>query len=253
MRELGTNDWMVLNNIIYQINAEDDTKVMRENFLIQMKLVLEFDNADFYIVKKADGHMLEEPVYYSHAPLPNVNTTDKWEGIEYSRGFMYGGKSQVYKETDLLPEEKRVETQYYKRYFASNGLHYGVTMILAKKNQFLGVITFFRTKEQEDFEYEDLLILDIVKEHLALRLYKEFRLHSAAKDKLSVHQCVETYKLTKREETILRKLMDGDENDKICSELEITNNTLKKHILNIYKKLGISNRVQMFKMIREKE
>lgn len=253
MRELGTNDWMVLNNIVYQIYAENNIKIMRENFLIQMRLVLEYDNADFYIVKEADGHTLGEPVYYSHTPLPNVNTTDKWEGIEYSRGFMYGGKSQVYKETEILPEEKRVETTYYKKFFSPNGLHYAVTMIIAKNNQFLGVITFFRTKEHEDFGYEDLLVLDIVKEHLALRLYKEFQLEGVSKDKLTVHQCVNTYNLTKREETILRKLMDGDENEKICGELKITNNTLKKHILNIYKKLGISNRVQMFKMIREKE
>lgn len=252
MRELGTNDWMVLNNIVYQLYAEDNIKIMRENFLIQMRLVLEYDNADFYIVKE-DGHTLEEPVYYNHTPLPDVNTTDKWEGIEYSRGFMYGGKSQVYKETEILPEEKRVETKYYKKIFAPNGLHYGVTMIIAKKNQFLGVVTFFRKKEQEDFGYEDLLVLDVVKEHLGLRLYKEFQLEYISKDKLTVHQCVDTYNLTKREETILRKLMDGDENEKICSELKITNNTLKKHILNIYKKLGISNRVQMFKMIREKE
>ena len=31
----------------------------------------------------------------------------------------------------------------------------------------------------------------------------------------------------------------------------ITNNTLKKHILNIYKKLHIRNRTQLFKMVRE--
>ena len=39
----------------------------------------------------------------------------------------------------------------------------------------------------------------------------------------------------------------------ICDELVITPNTLKKHILNIYRKLGIKNRVQLFKMVREFE
>ena len=39
----------------------------------------------------------------------------------------------------------------------------------------------------------------------------------------------------------------------ICQNACITNNTLKKHILNIYKKLGIRNRVQMFKLVKEKE
>ncbi|MSS63403.1 helix-turn-helix transcriptional regulator [Velocimicrobium porci] len=253
MRTLGTNDWMVLNNIIYQMNATDDLKAMRENFLIQMKLVLEFDSADFYIIKDTKNHTLTSPVYCNHTIRMDTNAEDKWEGIENSRGFMYGGKSQVYRESDILSEEKRVETKYYKEFFAPYHLHYAVTMILARKNQFLGIVTFYRTREQEDFAYEDLLILDILKEHLALRLYKELQTESESDDKVTVHQCVTLYNLTKREETILRRLMDGDENDKICSELAITNNTLKKHILNIYKKLGISNRVQMFKMIRERE
>lgn len=45
--------------------------------------------------------------------------------------------------------------------------------------------------------------------------------------------------------------MQGKENPVICEELTISTNTLKKHILNIYRKLGIRNRVQLFKMIRE--
>lgn len=45
--------------------------------------------------------------------------------------------------------------------------------------------------------------------------------------------------------------MQGLPNDVICGQLTITNNTLKKHILNIYKKLSIRNRTQLFKMVRE--
>ena len=51
----------------------------------------------------------------------------------------------------------------------------------------------------------------------------------------------------------LRLLLAGESNDQICEELCISVNTLKKHVLNLYRKLGIRNRVQMFKMIREKE
>ena len=47
--------------------------------------------------------------------------------------------------------------------------------------------------------------------------------------------------------------MSGKNNTEICDELFITANTLKKHILNIYRKLGIKNRVQLFKMVKEKE
>ena len=51
----------------------------------------------------------------------------------------------------------------------------------------------------------------------------------------------------------MQLLLQGMENMEICDHLSITVNTLKKHILNIYRKLGIRNRVQMFKLIKEKE
>ena len=47
--------------------------------------------------------------------------------------------------------------------------------------------------------------------------------------------------------------MQGTESPVICERLSISANTLKKHILNIYRKLGIRNRVQLFKRIKERE
>ena len=70
---------------------------------------------------------------------------------------------------------------------------------------------------------------------------------------MTVSAAVQEYNLTRREETILRLLMEGRDNVRICEALVITENTLKKHILNLYRKLGINNRVGLFKMIKEKE
>ncbi|MBR1623585.1 MAG: helix-turn-helix transcriptional regulator, partial [Pseudobutyrivibrio sp.] len=61
------------------------------------------------------------------------------------------------------------------------------------------------------------------------------------------------YELTKREGEILKLLMEGKDNAVICDEILITPNTLKKHILNIYRKLGINSRVQLFKLVKEYE
>lgn len=74
-----------------------------------------------------------------------------------------------------------------------------------------------------------------------------------AQEKLTMTEAVKKYNLTKREQTILGLLLQGMENAQICDQLSITVNTLKKHILNIYRKLGIRNRVQMFKLVKEQE
>ena len=105
---------------------------------------------------------------------------------------------------------------------------------------------------------EDLLIelLPLIFEVLKDRVKEHEPLGAAfpADDgKLTITEASEKYSLTRREHTILRALLDGKENDVICDELAISVNTLKKHILNIYRKMGIRNRVQLFKMVKERE
>ena len=68
-----------------------------------------------------------------------------------------------------------------------------------------------------------------------------------------VTEASEKYGLTRQETMVLKMLMQGLDNTTIYTSLNISVNTLKKHILNIYRKLKIKNRVQMFKMFMEKE
>ncbi|AGF56654.1 DNA-binding NarL/FixJ family response regulator [Clostridium saccharoperbutylacetonicum] len=253
MRNLETNDWMVINNIVYQINSIEDSVTMRKNFLTQMALILNFDSADFYIAEELNSHTLINPVFYNYIPKADENYMDKYDGIDYSRGLMFGGKSKVYRESDIISEEKRVQSEYYKKYFEPNNWHHTLNMILANKGQFVGVVCFFRLKGKEDYTYEDSFILDMIKEHLAFRLFQDLNKSTAGSEKISVSECAKTYSLTKREESVLHELINGAESNEISNKLCITPNTLKKHVLNIYRKLNIKNRIQLFKMVKEKE
>ncbi|MDD3370133.1 MAG: LuxR C-terminal-related transcriptional regulator [Lachnospiraceae bacterium] len=249
MKHIETSDFMVLNNIIYKIYTTEDLCAMRENLLEQVRLVLDFDGADFYLADPDNPTGLVEPVAFNGGSLLAAQMDEK----DYSRGIMYSGKSIVYRETDIISEEKRVQTEYYQKVYRSNNWHFALQMILGREKDFLGVITFYRTIGKDNFSYDDILLLDMLKEHLAYRLWVGQCEQKKAVEKLSVSQAAESYHLTRREHMILRMLMDGKDNDTISSELSITVNTLKKHILNIYRKLEVNNRVQLFKMIREKE
>lgn len=249
MKTLESNDWMILNSIIYKIYTTENPLVMRQQLLEQMKLVLDFDSADFYLASKEEEGKLVEPVMYNC----DEEQVAAYEEPGNTRGIMYNGKSLVYRETDIIPEEKRVETEYYKKVYRPNNWNYSIQMILGKDKEFLGVITFYRTIGKDNFQYNDIFLLDLLKDHLAYRLYRDRRENNSGKEKLTVTEAAEEYGLTKRERTILRLLMQGEDNNQLCEELSISVNTLKKHILNIYRKLGIRNRVQMFKMIKEKE
>lgn len=248
MKTLETNDWMILNSIIYKIYTTEDADIMREQFLEQMKMVLDFDSADFFLADSQESRHLVRPVTYNcddESPM--------YDEMNADRGIVYSGKSLVYRETDMISDEKRVQTEYYQKVYRPNNWHYAIQMILGRNKEFLGVVTFYRTIGKDNFQYDDIFILDMLKDHLAFRLYKDGQQKDERAEKLTITEVTEKYELTKREHTILQLLMKGKDNHTICEELSISVNTLKKHILNIYRKLGIRKRVQMFKMIKEKE
>jgi len=51
--------------------------------------------------------------------------------------------------------------------------------------------------------------------------------------------------LTQREEKIVRSIAEGLPSSEICTALGLSPHTVKNHLFNIYKKLGISNRAEL--------
>lgn len=249
MKTLETNDWMILNSIIYKIYATEEPEEMRRQLIDQMKMVLDFDSADFYLAAADGDKSFSDPVRYNCDEDENI----EYGELEFSKSAMYSGKCLVIRETDMISDETRTQMEYYRKIYRPNNWHYSLQMILGKGKEFLGVITFYRTIGKDNFHYDDIFLLDMLKDHLALRLSKDKANADVMERKMSISEATEKFELTKREHTILQLLMAGKDNGIICDELSISVNTLKKHILNIYRKLGIKNRVQMFKMIREKE
>lgn len=249
MRGLETNDWIILNSIIYKIYTTESFNEMRRQFLDQMKMAMDFDSADFYLAAGDGSRRLSDPVTFNC----DEDLSQTFDEQDYSRGIMYSGKSIVYRETDIISDEARVQTEYYRHVYRPNNWHFSLQMIIAREKRFLGVVTFYRTIGKDNFQYDDIFMLDMLKDHLAFRLYQNMRDGGPMEEKLTVSAAAERYELTKRENVILKLLMNGRDNGEICGELTISINTLKKHILNIYRKLGIKNRVQMFKMIKERE
>ena len=63
----------------------------------------------------------------------------------------------------------------------------------------------------------------------------------------------EIEQLSQRENEVLNLLLKGYPNELIASTLFISNNTLKKHIQNIYNKLGVHSRSELFILMKSKD
>jgi DNA-binding NarL/FixJ family response regulator len=71
----------------------------------------------------------------------------------------------------------------------------------------------------------------------------QLRLNSANAEPVSVHDPALPV-WTKREREILLLIAEGYTNDEIAEQMVIARSTVKTHVNNLYRKLGVRNRVQ---------
>lgn len=97
----------------------------------------------------------------------------------------------------------RITIDYYKKVYQPNSWHFSLQMILARKKKFLGVITLYRVIGKDNFKYDDIFILDMLKDHMAFRLNRNGPTGFSS-GQITVSDAVSKFDLTKREEAILR-------------------------------------------------
>jgi DNA-binding CsgD family transcriptional regulator len=64
----------------------------------------------------------------------------------------------------------------------------------------------------------------------------------------SMEELIQTYQLTRREAEILDLAFEGLNNEELLEKLTISKNTLLKHLQNLYRKCGVSSRIDLLKL-----
>ena len=58
MKNLGTNEWTILNNIIYKIYTTEHFDEMRLALMEELRMLIDFDSADFYVAAEHDENWI---------------------------------------------------------------------------------------------------------------------------------------------------------------------------------------------------
>lgn len=64
---------------------------------------------------------------------------------------------------------------------------------------------------------------------------------------------ISSIQLTNREKEILRMIKDGMSNADVSNSLELSEHTVKSHLYNIYKKIGVRNRMEASNWARDRQ
>lgn len=251
MSGLEKNDVSLLSHMIYSIYNTKNLDEMRLEFLNLIKYVIAYNTANFYLVKKNKDkdYILTDPVNLNSLKVKNLDKVineymEKCANIDSTHWVCDAKKSMAYRTTDLISEEVLENTEYYKTMFSPYDVHYGAQVVLSHKETCVGLMTLFRSKKSENFSDKDLFILDAIKDHLSAAIYDKIYMSPSHK-KVALDD-MEKYDLTKREMELLNFLLEGYTNEEIIEKICISENTLRKHLYNLFHKLGIKHRWELY-------
>lgn len=260
--KLSTSQWIVINEIIYKMNTCNDFQKLRCDFIRDLDCIIDFDKGTFYVSNlNCTENRLTHPVALKVKDCSNMGYED-FEDYDYTRWLFNMTTSMVVRETDYFEESFRQNNVYFQEFYIPRDIHYALFLSLAYNEEFLGIVSLFRAKEKSDFTDEDVFILEMLKSHLAYRLF-QFKDHTNFLNNIEDRyfkeepftidkNFIEHFKLTKRESEILSFIIENKLNEEeIANQLFISLFTLKKHISNIYQKLHVNNRMQLIRVIKE--
>lgn len=241
------NDLILLNYIIYLIYTRKDLTEMRKELLELLRVLIPFDNASFFLsAEKDDKHALTNPVAINIPDEYNDNYLNTYEDEDYMRWVFKSTKSMAYRESDMISDEKRKSNKYYNEVYKRGNILDSAQVSFAHKEMFLGIITLYRTNNRSEFSDEEIFYLDLLKDHLAYRLYlSKNKIMLPNLGKFEFKKLQDEYGLTNRETEIITLIIEGLTDEAICDDLSISVHTIKKHRLNVYKKLGVTSRWEL--------
>lgn len=240
----------LISKILYKVFSIPDELQMRRTVLELIPNLVWCNKASFYLGSSKKDCFMDRPVGY-HMDEKLLNQYLDYDQCDYMNGIFINSETEVYRETDYFTEEVRTGTSYFRDLLEPNDMYYSVQISLYYSDILLGVISLFRGKDEEDFSDHELFLLTLIKDHLALRLYQDYTKGENETVPDFMRKYIQDYGLTARETDVVRLIFDGMTNDQMADELNISHYTIQKHISNIYKKLNINSKSQLFRLESE--
>lgn len=241
-----------INDLIFQIYQDNPDNIL-ENFCKTIEQFLKYDISLSSLLYYKNNH-------YSHFNFRS-NEMDEAYINAYKNNYYYKDFGawynerpipKVFRDSDIISPDLFEKSVIYKEWYAPQNVYYFVMISICGNEKKLGSIGFFRSKKLGDFTDDEVSLLEILNIHLCRRFSKLYPkgITSSIINFDTSALCFK-YSLTKREDELIRLVKDGVIREMLSSKMNISPNTVKKHISNIYRKMNITSEMQFFAIINE--
>ena len=250
--KLFENDWLAINHLLLKMYSQKENHLLENDAMQNLKYLIPYDKATFWRRNYNAGSLLCEPESI-HFPMEDLKSRRITLESELPQVWVhFYEKCIVLRDSDFKDELTPSGSLYYLDLLTKHNIKFALTISLCQDNMPIGVLTLFREKDGVDFSDKEIYIAEQLAEHIACYCYNIYeieKLKETDASSVNLPDIIAKYQLSAREVEVLQCLLEGKNASTICETLCITESTQKKHLSNIYKKMHIKNRTELFKIL----
>lgn len=255
MKMLKETDWNTISNILLELYTIDNIDELSQKLMKVLQMLIPYSKG-YFILLDDDQNIIKDKSYFSGMEMKKASEyIDTYYDKDYLK-YLYEFSSEtiVFKDTDILEDKVREQTDIYRNFFRPSDISYGCGIMIIRNDRIIGIFSFFRNKVSGDFTDKDIYVLNILKRHIENMVYNVTQMSRAkiAIDR-SLEEFARKYELTLRETEVVRFLNKGCSNQEIADNFMVSLSTVKKHIYNLYNKTSVSSRSQLIALLFETE
>ena len=247
---MDTNRFMLYNDFIYALYTEEDEQTRHKDLLSYLRMLIPSSYASLLTCDPDSDETSFTGVYCD--PVSFTAAEERYAKMyteDQMQWNLHSKVSTVLKESDLFDTETRLQSKIYQECYRPYRIFDTLQVSVIYQRKFYGIVTLFRTKEEPAFTDDDVQLLKALVRHINYA-YSHAASKKASGSTVDLKSIPEDVHLTAREEQIMDLVFRALPNHEICEELHITDHTLQKHFQNIYRKLNISSRIELFRYRR---
>lgn len=252
------NDFLVINDLIYEIYSWRSTDDIRENFFQRLKIIVPFSYASILLKKNSDPENIElcNPICYPEAFTEAEEAYIASESdSDYMLWNLYARESKLLRASDVLDEEKRLNSPLYTTCYKKFDVFDDMQFTIVNEGRLFGILTLYRTRADGVFTTEDMFFVRALGMHLNRAMHRLLAEAPAGgyymPDAQKLTDLKERCCLTERESEILTHLCRLENNTEIADALGIRESTLQKHLQNLFRKLDVTSKWEVLRMQAE--
>lgn len=247
------NQFLIINDLIYDIYNWHSLDDIKENFFQRLKLIVPFSYASILLNSSPDSGeiSLGNPIVYPQSFLEAENAYLSFDpDADYMLWNLYAKESNLQRSSALLDEQTRLNSPLYKNCYQNFDVYDDIQFTIVYEGKLLALLTLYRTSMDGTFTTDDMFFIRALGMHLNTVMHRMLHV-SDTRHVCNEHHLADMkkrFELTGREVEILSHLYHFESNAEIADALGIRENTLQKHLQNLFRKLNVTSKWEVLRL-----